>query len=245
MRAVVYILGFRNADRVKRLMDSPGAQRFETWIVDNDPGGPSPLPQGDNVLLGPGGGFTPGFNFCLRHFMCTYDTGLHIPVILNDDLELEEGCIDAMIQPIMDDPAVGIVAPMQVSLDNPAVAICGGFGAAYPSGQHRTGLRGDPGIKRSNPRWVTFCAVAINPTLVEKIGYLDEWMSMYYSDSDYSIRATDAGYRLVFDPEAVVRHENHACSIEFVKERATTRQLIMDKWQFETKWGERVRVHLS
>lgn len=240
MQAVVYILGFRNADRIKRLKASPGAEN--AIVVDNDPDGLNPL---EGALKGPGGGFTPGFNYCLKHFMDTYNHDEYIPVILNDDLELEEGCIEAMLAPIEEDRNVGIVAPMQASMENPAVIICGGFGAAYPSGQHRTGLRGDLGFKKSNPRWVTFCAVAINPKVVEKIGYLDEWMTMFYSDSDYSVRATDAGFKLVFEPSAVVRHENHGCSQEFLKERTTTRKLLMDKWYFETKWGERTKVHLS
>lgn len=235
----IYILAYKNQSRVDRLVKSIPEQYAEDTLIVNN--GPTEI-TGRSVLQGPGGGFTPGFNFCLRH--CRSEFPEAIPVILNDDLELEENTIEKMIEPILNDPRVGIVAPMQVQMDNPAMVICGGFGAAYPSGQHRTGLVGDPEIKYSNPRWVTFCAVAINPLLVNEIGYLDNWMSMYYSDSDYSYRATLAGFTLVFNPESVVRHENHGATSEFLTESAT-RILLMDKWYFETKWGERVRTHLS
>jgi len=244
MEAILYVLAYRSNDRVKRLLSSPGLGGIDVIVVDNDPGGDKPITEGPVILQGPGGGFTPGFNFALRHFMDNYNDGNYVPIILNDDLELEDGFIDAMIKPIAEEN-VGIVAPMQVQMDNPAMVICGGFGAAYPSGQHKAGLRGDSSIKREFSRWVTFCAVAINPAVVKEIGYLDNWMKMYYSDSDYCMRAYDAGFKLLFEPAAVVRHENHGASVEFLKERLSTRKLIMDKWYFDNKWGERVKTHLS
>lgn len=249
MRPVVYILSFRNNERVQRLLNSPGMTESGALfhIMDNDPGGPSPI-VGENVLQGPGGGFTPGFNACLRHFRVAYadsDCTRYIPVVLNDDVELEARCLEAMVAPFEEDPTIGIVAPMQVDMKNPAMVICGGFGAAYPAGQHRSGLRGDPTIKRGFSRWVTFCAVAINPRLIDDIGYLDNWMKMYYSDSDYCFRAGEAGYKMLFEPAAVVRHENHGASAEFLHDRLATRKLIWDKWHFDNKWAERVKTHLS
>jgi len=244
MRAVVYILAYRSNERVSRLLESEGMRGQVYHVMDNDPGGPSPI-IGEHIIMGPGGGFTPGFNACLRHYRANYDHNEYLPVILNDDVTLEAGCIEAMVAPIADDATIGIVAPMQVDMKNPAMVICGGFGAAYPAGQHKSGLRGDPSIKREFSRWVTFCAVAINPSLIDDIGYLDEWMKMYYSDSDYCFRAQEAGYKMLFEPAAILRHENHGASAEFLHERAATRKLIWDKWHFDNKWAERVKVHLS
>jgi N-acetylglucosaminyl-diphospho-decaprenol L-rhamnosyltransferase len=237
MTPIVYILGFRNTNRVKKLMTS--LEGFTVLVIDNDPQNPLDI---EGTIPGPGGGFTPGFNCGLRHFMSTYGDG-YVPIILNDDLEVEPGCIEAMVQEI--ENGAGIVAPMQVQMDNPSIVICGGFGAAYPSGQHKGGMRGDPGIKREVSRWVTFCAVAITPNVVRDIGYLDEWMTMYYSDSDYCFRATELGWQCIFTPAGIVRHENHGASSEYLKQQRATRCLIMDKWHFDNKWSDRVKTHLS
>lgn len=246
MKAVVYILGFRSQSRVDRLLksidDNYPDRTFDVWVCDNDPGGSQPL-EAPNLIIGKGGGFTPGFNGCLRHALSHYSNEC-VPIILNDDLEIEPEFIERMIAPIEED-GYGIVAPMQVDMENPSIVICGGFGVALPSGQHRSGLRGDPGIVSGKSKWVTFCAVAINPSTITDIGLLDENMAMYYSDSDYCARASDAGWLSWFEAKAVVRHENHGATAEFLGQDKSVRQLLFDKWVFDTKWGERIVVPLT
>lgn len=253
--AVVYILAYKNQDRLNRLLKSidecyPNKElecgNLSIIVVDNDEKGPMlEVPEGVSIFKGPGGGFTKGFNACLHHFMDNFNTTNNIPIILNDDLEIEPQCFEYMMAEMIENPNCGIVAPFQVDMKNPSMVICGGFGACYPSGQHKTGLRSDSKLVSQKSKWVTFCAVAINPRLVKEIGYLDRWMNMYYSDSDYSIRAVDAGFYLWIESKAVVRHENHGATQEFLGDDKGRRQLIFDKWIFENKWGERIISYSS
>lgn len=41
-----------------------------------------------------------------------------------------------------------------------------------------------------------------------KVGYWDEKFFLYYEDTDYSVRAKEAGFNLIYDPNIVIYHKN-------------------------------------
>ncbi|MEK6976239.1 MAG: glycosyltransferase [Candidatus Thermoplasmatota archaeon] len=53
---------------------------------------------------------------------------------------------------------------------------------------------------------VSFACAIIRRDVVDRIGYLDHGFFMYHEDWDYCRRAQAAGFRVVFDPAAVVVH---------------------------------------
>ncbi len=255
---VAYVIGYKNQARVNRCVASiwTTAPGVHVVVVNN---GPTPLTIDDTrnastgthmdwVIAGPGKGFTSGANAALRHAM-TYWGGvghkeaagephLVVPVLLNDDLVLHDGCIDYLMAALEDNPGVGMVAPMQTALDNPSYLICGGFGAAYPAGEHEAGHRDDPRFQKERGcKWLTFAAIAIRPELIATIGLLDENMPMYFSDSDYSLRATSAGWKLLLTPQALVGHENHAATHEAFDDKKRYRLFVRDQAAFEYKWA--------
>lgn len=255
---VAYVIGYKNQARLDRAVASIHASDpgVHVVVVNN---GPTPLTVTDarnaatgtcmdRVIAGPGMGFTSGANAALAHSR-SYWGGIGprdaegepvrvLPVLLNDDLVLETGCIGYLAATLEERPEVGMVAPMQAALDNSSYLICGGFGVAYPAGEHEAGHRDDPRFTRERLcKWLTFAAVAIRPELIDAIGLLDENMPMYFSDSDYSMRAASAGWKLLLTPKAVVGHENHAATHSEFDEKARYRLFIRDQAAFEYKWG--------
>lgn len=55
--------------------------------------------------------------------------------------------------------------------------------------------------------FVTWCAVLIKRKALEKTGFLDEQLFLYYDDADWSIRCQKAGYRTVLYPKPLVYHK--------------------------------------
>lgn len=53
----------------------------------------------------------------------------------------------------------------------------------------------------------TGCCMLIPTDIIRDIGLLDEKFFMYCEDSEYSLRAIDAGYRIRFIPKAVLWHK--------------------------------------
>lgn len=265
LKPVFYVLGYRNAERISKFIRSfdalySGVQmdqtvhNFPLWVCDNDPEHPmeehkwmveEPKASGDGLFYGPGGGFTPGINACIDHFWKTYGGDPYIPFFFNDDLELEPGFLENMLRVLEEHPRAGIVVPMQVLQDNPSIVICGGFGKAYPGGEHATGLRSDTAFVEKPYKWVTFCCMAIRSEVLRSVGKLNNYMTMYFSDSDYCVRARMAGFECWFTPNAVVRHENHAATTEFHSEDRRFRNFLMDQWMFEYVHGPGIMEYMS
>jgi GT2 family glycosyltransferase len=60
--------------------------------------------------------------------------------------------------------------------------------------------------KSTNPKHIANTNCAYRRTLMDKIGYFREDMIDAY-DSEFSYRAFKAGYKIVYDPEAIVYHQ--------------------------------------
>lgn len=54
--------------------------------------------------------------------------------------------------------------------------------------------------------YVSGCAMLIRRPVFEKIGLLDEKYFLYFEDADFCLRAQKAGFQIVVEPRAVVRH---------------------------------------
>lgn len=238
MKHLVGILGYKSQPALDRcaasvLSDMPDDTSL--IIVGN---GPDPLLQPPGTVAHyvhdqTHGGFTAGLNWFLAHartLLCDTAT------FLNDDLELEPGCLRAMIV-AAEEPGVALACPMQVAMCTPSIIICGGTGAAYPAGMHRQGQRGAAWGKAEDVRWMPFAAVTFNLRAVADIGQADNNMTLWFSDSDYCIRARLHGYRVRYLGDgAVVRHEQSA-SINTMDEDDRRIRFTADQLAFHRKWG--------
>ena len=240
MNPRIYVIGFNKQTRVNRIFATI-PDKYEKILLDN---GSIELeaPSGvEYIKTGPGM-FTHAFNIALK------DAQKHnaIAFILNDDLELEEDCIESMLQSLAE--GAGVVAPMQVSADNPDTVIFAGTGPAITKqggGIHRIGRRSDDNLlQKRDYKWLTFACVGIHPDCLRDVGLLDERMEMWFSDSDFCVRATMAGWRCEYNPAAVVRHENHAATDELPK-RWFRLHFFRDRSIFTEKWGGGVLKDMS
>ncbi len=132
-----------------------------------------------------------------------------IVVLLNQDTIVQPGLLRAIAE-TFDDSKVGIV----------------GCKALYPNSkrfQHAGGVVGsDDALTRhigwdeedngqydavSEPEFVTGAAFAIHRKVLNKLGPLDEgFHPAFYEEIDYCYRARRAGFRIVYQPKAVLYH---------------------------------------
>ncbi|MEV4805816.1 glycosyltransferase family 2 protein [Nonomuraea sp. NPDC049421] len=141
-------------------------------------------------------------------------------LVLNPDCRLRPGALAALCA-ALDRPGTGIAVPRLVSTDGvlhhslrrtPAVrralaeALIGGRLAA------RIGTLGemvtDPArYERPGPAdWATGAAMLLSVEMIEQVGPWDESFLLYSEETDYALRAGDAGWTLWYDPEAVAEH---------------------------------------
>lgn len=239
MQHLVGILGYNSQPRLDKcaasvLADMPPDSSL--IIVDN---GKEPLLQPPGAVAyyvrdATKGGFTAALRWFLRRAL---DEGCETATFLNDDLFLEPGCLAAMIKCAAEEPAIGVVAPMQVAMSNSQIVICGGTGRAYPAGIHKQGQRGIAWRAAQDCRWMPFAAVTFNMEAVRDIGLPDPNMQLWFSDSDYCIRARLHGFRVRYlGEQAVVQHEQSA-AINTMDQEARAVRFTADMLAFKRKWG--------
>ncbi|MGC9397902.1 MAG: glycosyltransferase family 2 protein [Anaerolineae bacterium] len=138
-------------------------------------------------------------------------------VLLNQDTRVEEGWLSNLVRTISEDSTVGIV----------------GCKLLYPDGrlQHAGGCidvrgnshhfgRGEKDVGQFDERrevdFVTGAGLAISRPAFEVVGKLDEGYTIgYYEDVDWCYRVAKAGFRVVYEPSAVMVHKEASLLAEF------------------------------
>lgn len=141
-------------------------------------------------------------------------------LVLNPDVRLAPGAALALLR-ALDDPTVGIASPriedeegaLQLSLRR-APSVARALGEAVVGGRlaGRFSCWGevvtDPRVYQSDTdaEWATGAALAIAPRCLDAVGEWDESFFLYSEETDYALRAGDAGLRLRYVGGAVVTH---------------------------------------
>lgn len=109
-----------------------------------------------------------------------------------------------------------IVVPKVLSYFDPSLINTHAGGFDWRRGVFRDTHDGQPdGPQTSQRREIetaSFCCMLIPATAFDQVGFMDERLAMYYEDTDFAARARKAGFRLVFEPTAVVYHREGGSS---------------------------------
>jgi GT2 family glycosyltransferase len=191
-------------DAVDRLREQARAPE-EILVVDNDPGGrlAGELPGRPDVrVLTPGSnlGYAPAINLAAAeakgdHLLC-----------LNPDARTEDGCLERMAAVAESDPRIALVGA-QILLED-GVTRNAGDNPLHPTGISPAGGYGE-GREAGEPHDVAVVSGAcclIRLDSFEELGGFVEEFFLYYDDVDLAWRAGIAGMRVVYCPEAAVRH---------------------------------------
>lgn len=88
---------------------------------------------------------------------------------------------------------------------------------------------------------VGFCML-IKRELIEKVGYLSEEFSpLFFEDTDYSMRAKQAGYINVMAKASYVWHDEHG-SVRRLVTKKKEEIFRSNRKKFEAKWGKWLRI---
>jgi GT2 family glycosyltransferase len=152
-------------------------------------------------------GYARGMNALLREALAA---GADLVFSVNDDTETDPACVGKLVGALQANPEAGLAGPAIVFHSRPGTVWQGGgrfsrlrAGVVVPG-------KGLPveALPR-HPEHVSFlsgCAVLVRRRALERVGLLDPDFHFYYEDADFALRLAEAGMRLVFVPEARVRH---------------------------------------
>ena len=153
-------------------------------------------------------GFAAGVNVGLRSAL---EEGADYVLLLNNDIELDGNAVSALVEAALAHPESAFVGPLIYYADRPSVIWSAGGAVSFWTGNIRhLGLREEDAGQYAEVRevdYVTACAVLASAKAVSAIGLMDEGYYMYNEDTDWCIRAGDAGFSVLFAPSARIWHK--------------------------------------
>ena len=159
---------------------------------------------------GPDTGIASGRNEAVRFFLAReYSYILN----LDNDIELEKGCLGNLLQELEKNPSTGLAAPYMLNSDGRVLS----SGGAYLRNLGQPVIRQRPGGSYRNNDFATGAIGLIRREVVERVGLFDSLFDPYgFEDIDYCLRIRDCGYEIAVVPTARCRHFS-----EFSFHRAT------------------------
>lgn len=191
---------------------------YEVLVVDNNStDGSVPYlrerwPQVRVIEAGGNRGFAGGNNLGMEHAQ-----GDHI-VLLNNDTRVRGGWLQALIDAADHDPSAGAVTSKLVYLRRPSVIqnagsvlLSDGSGADRGDGEEDRGQYD----RREEVFAACGCAVLYRRQMLDEVGRFDPIFFLYYEDTDLSWRMRLRGWKVLYEPSAVVEHLHSGTSGEW------------------------------
>jgi GT2 family glycosyltransferase len=213
VKLVAVVLNWNGGEDTLRALTS--LEGIETICVDNGSTDGSDaevarrFPAVELIRNGENLGFAGGNNAGIRRAL---ERGADWVLLVNNDAEVEPGIAEALERAAAARPDAGLLACKVLFEDGQTVMYAGAsFNALLGYSGRRKGF-GDPDrfhelhdVVRADG-----AAMAMSRAALERVGLLDEQLFAYVEDVELSLRMHDAGFAVVFVPDAVVRHKGSA-----------------------------------
>jgi len=194
---------------------------FEVIVIDNASHDGSPdmaeseFPEFRSLRQSKNLGFTGGHNLAICE-----RTGHHV-ALLNSDTVIHKGAIGTLVQYMREHPEAGIIGPKLLNPDGSLQFSCRRFpnpvaaafrntflGRLFPNNRYtREYLMQDwPHDAPREVDWLSGAAMFIRKEVIDKVGVLDDTLFMFCEDVDLCKRTWEAGFKVVYVPDAVVTH---------------------------------------
>jgi N-acetylglucosaminyl-diphospho-decaprenol L-rhamnosyltransferase len=167
------------------------------------------------VQLGRNAGYAAGINAAVA----AATPGTHL-LVANPDIKLDAGCGELLVG-VVQEPGVGIAVPRLRDADgrltysirrDPTVlralgeALMGGDRAGRWASLGETVTRPEAYERATDVDWASGAIMAISRDCAESVGRWDETMWLYSEETDYCLRAREAGFRVRYAPSACALH---------------------------------------
>jgi N-acetylglucosaminyl-diphospho-decaprenol L-rhamnosyltransferase len=224
-------------DCLVSLREGEPSSNFNVFVVDNNSSDGSAgmvhsrFPDVHLIRSGKNGGYAFGNNIALRQILAArpgQDSEHEYVLLLNPDTEIEAGCISTMLSYMEAHPEAGVAGPKVVRPDGSLDLACRrSFPTPAVSFARMTGLSKifpkNPVFARYNLTYldpdqpaevdsVTGAFMLMRRRALEEAGLLDERFFMYGEDLDLAFRIKEKGWKVLYNPAAIVVHHKGVAS---------------------------------
>ncbi len=213
-------------DCVKSILDTK-YPNLELILIDNDSGRKPKVPNDSRITFIQNKsniGFPAAVNQGLKLFVGDY------VLLLNPDTIIPKYFFDKAIESVNSDPKIGVVGPKFINLDGtPQGSVYREPSIIRTIGEYwlnKNGLSEKYTPKTDIPIEVDVVMGAcmfMSRKVVEKVGLFTDKVFIFYEDFDYCRRIRKAGYKVMFDPNLIIKHAHG----QSTKQNPLSNELLM------------------
>lgn len=229
---------------------------YEVIVVDNASGDgtgemlAAKFPQVRFIASPTNVGFAAGNNHGIRAARGRY------VMLMNPDITVRPGAIDAMLARMEADPTIGVLGPKLVKPDGALDPSCYRFPSIAIPVYRRTPLGRLPAGKKAlsdylmeeydreqaaDVDWLLGAVLMVRREALEAVGLLDERFFLYFEDTDWCRRFWEKGWRVVYMAGAKMVHYHERLSAQgswlLSPFRRSTRIHIASWIKYFAKWS--------
>lgn len=141
---------------------------------------------------------------------CALERGADWILLLNDDTIVDADAVMRMVGVGESNEQIGIVGPMVYHFDEPTVIQSAGGGMTRGWRSFHFGQNEDDRGQFAVPRevaWISGCALMCRSAVIRDVGMLDERFFLYWEETEWCLRAGEAGWRVMHAPAARIWHK--------------------------------------
>jgi len=175
-------------------------------------------------------GFTKAFNEGIRFAKERFDRWDYI-LLLNNDVEVDGDWLDPLVKGMEQDEKVAMVVPCYYHSDYPDywyiprhTDILGG----HCDGGNKYLYTHKKGYEKANS--LSFFCVLLNRRFIDDHGLMDESFYNWCSDTDYSLRAAEAGWERLVCLDVVLKHDRSQTVDADLALMKTDQSNLLYKW---------------
>jgi len=219
----VILINYKSASNTRQCIESIHKMDFLNTIVlvDNTPNDPELSSFRDDFSklhliyaaenIGFGRGNNIGISWVIDNTNCSHF------FILNNDTVVESNALLILAECLNANPDVGIVTPRIVFMDEPDLLWYGGGDVSWMRGSavvpgYRGSSHSELALTRRDVTFASGCALMIKRDLVKQLKGFNELFFMYEEDVELCIRAINLGWKIRYEPSALLMHSVQASS---------------------------------
>jgi GT2 family glycosyltransferase len=158
--------------------------------------------------------------------------------LLNNDTVVAPDMLTSLVEVAEHESDIGITGPTMLYFDHPETIWSAGNKLDWHTGMSFLLRNNEPVSSVSNASceevdYIATCAACIKRTVFENVGLMDERFFIYYDETDWFARASAAGWRSVYVPQAKMWHKVSATMGQ--SSPTTDYYMVRNKYLFLTK----------
>lgn len=152
-------------------------------------------------------GFAGGNNLAIKK---AYEAGYDYFWLVNDDAVVTPDALTELVKTIKSDQKIGIVGSKMYYYNSNKIWFAGGRVSSWTGQTHHIGYGEEDHGQYDQQRpveFITGCSLLFRRALIDRIGLMREFYFLYYEETEWNIRARQAGFKVVYQPKSRIYHK--------------------------------------